>query len=319
MRSYVQALLAAAFCCATGAYAQKDYPVKPVRVIVPSSPGGGTDAVGRVIGAHLSQAFGQQFVIDNRAGAAGMVGYLAAASSAPDGYTLLVAPTTITSLHVLSKVPQFDVVKDFAPITQAVASSQVLVIHPSVAARSLRDLVQLAKQKPDELAFASPGEGSVPHLAVELLKHKAGIEMRHIPYKGVAPALTDVMAGRVQAMLVNVISAKTHVDGGRVRALAVTSLKRTDALRDVPTIAESGYPGYEALQWFGFFTRAGTPSPIVMRLYGEIAKALRDPEVKKRFVDEEPIGNTPAEFTRVVRAEVSKWTEVARVAKLQPN
>jgi tripartite-type tricarboxylate transporter receptor subunit TctC len=298
------------------AHAQTDWPVKPVRIIVPSSPGGGTDTIARLLGAHFSSALGQQFVIDNRAGAAGLIGYQIAARTAGDGYTLLVAPTTITSIHLVTKNPQFDVAKDFAPITQVVASTQALVVHPSLPAKSVRDLVALARKSPD-LTFASPGEGSVPHLAMELLKLMTGMQMTHIPYKGVSPALSDVIGGRVSAMLVNVISARPHIDAGRLRALAVSARKRADALPNVPTVAEAGFGDYEALQWFGLFATAGTPPRILSRLHTLTVAALREPETKKRLADEEPIGNSPEEFARIIKAEVGKWTKVARAAKLQ--
>ncbi|HZN24311.1 MAG TPA: tripartite tricarboxylate transporter substrate binding protein [Burkholderiales bacterium] len=313
-------LVATGLCLAATphAYAQNEWPVKPVRIIVPSSPGGGTDTIARLLGAHFSSALGQQFVIDNRAGAAGLIGYQIAARTAGDGYTLLVAPTTITSIHLVTKNPQFEVTKDFAPITQVVASTQALVVHPSLPAKSVQELVALAKKSPD-LTFASPGEGSVPHLAMELLKLMTGTQMTHVPYKGVSPALTDVIGGRVSAMLVNVISAKPHIDAGRLRALAVSARKRADALPSVPTVTEAGYGDYEALQWFGLFATAGTPPRILSRLHTLTVAALREPETKKRLADEEPIGNSPEEFAKVIRAEVAKWTKVARAAKLQAS
>jgi tripartite-type tricarboxylate transporter receptor subunit TctC len=300
-------------------HAQTDWPAKPVRIIVPSSPGGGTDTIGRLLAAHFSAALGQQFIIENRAGAAGAIGYAVTARAPGDGYTLLVAPTTITSIHLVLKNPQFDALRDFTPITQVVASAQVLVVHPSLPPRSIRDLVALAKKNPDELTFASPGEGSVPHLAVELLKNMTNIQMRHIPYKGVTPGLTDVIGGRVAAMIVNIISAKPHVDAGKLRALAVTSRKRAAALPGLPTVSEAGYGDYEALQWFGLLAPAGTPARIVSRLHTLTAAALRDPETKKRLADEEPIGNAPEEFARVMKSEVEKWTKVARAANLRPQ
>jgi len=319
MRPLIRFALLAAALFAGGLHAQTDWPVKPVRIIVPSSPGGGTDTIGRLLAAHFSAALGQQFVIDNRAGAAGAIGYAVAARTRGDGYTLLVAPTTITSIHLVLKNPQFDALRDFTPITQVVASAQALVVHPSLPPRSLRDLVALAKKNPDDLTFASPGEGSVPHLAVELLKSMTNITMRHIPYKGVTPALTDVIGGRVAAMIVNVISAKPHIDAGKLRALAVTSRKRAAVLPNVPTVSEAGYGEYEALQWFGLFAPAGTPPQIVSRLHVLTVAALRDPETRKRLADEEPIGNSPEEFARAIKAEVEKWTRVARAANVRPQ
>jgi tripartite-type tricarboxylate transporter receptor subunit TctC len=300
------------------AHAQTAWPVKPVRIIVPSSPGGGTDTIARLLGTHFSNAVGQQFVIDNRAGAAGLIGYQIAARTAGDGYTLLVAPTTITTLHLVVRNPQYDVLKDFAPVSQIVASTQALVVHPSLPAKSLPELVALAKKSPD-LSFASPGEGSVPHLAVELLKMMTGMQMTHVPYKGVTPGLTDVIGGRVSAMLVNVISARPHVESGKLRAIAVSARKRAEALPSVPTVTEAGYGDYEALQWFGLFATAGTPPSILSRLHTLTVAALREPETKKRLADEDPIGNSPAEFARIIKAEVEKWTKVARAAKIQPR
>ncbi|MCC7486078.1 MAG: tripartite tricarboxylate transporter substrate binding protein [Burkholderiales bacterium] len=301
------------------ALAQSEYPVKPVRLIVPSSPGGGTDTIGRFLAHYLAAALGQQFVIDNRAGAAGLIGYNLAVRAPADGYTLVIAPTSITSLHLVYRNSQFNAELDFAPISQIVASAQALVVHPSVPARSLKELVALAGKSAGDLAYASPGEGSVPHLAVEQLKMMAGIDLRHVPYKGVAPGLTDVVGGRVAAMIVNVISAKPHVDGGRLTAVAVTSLKRVEAMPAVPTVAESGYPGYEALQWFGLFAPAGTPRAVISRLNQLTVAALREPEAKKRLAGEDPIGNSPEEFAKVIKAEVARWTKVARAAKLEPR
>lgn len=310
------ALCSLAIC--TAAHAQPQWPTKPVRIIVPSSPGGGTDTIARLLGAHFSAALGQQFVIDNRAGAAGLIGYQIAARTAGDGYTLLLAPTTITTIPLVVRNPQYDPLKDFAPISQVVASTQVLVVHPSVPAKSVRDLAALSKKSAD-LTFASPGDGSVPHLAMEHLKMLAAMQMTHVPYKGVTPGLTDVIGGRVSAMLVNVISARAHVDAGKLRALAVSSRKRAEALPAVPTVSEAGYGDYEALQWFGLFATAGTPPKVLSRLHALTVAALRDPDTKKRLADEEPIGNTPEEFAKVIRAEVDKWSKVAKAAKLQPQ
>ena len=318
LRSAVMAL-GALLVIAVDAHAQAEWPVKPVRIIVPSSPGGGTDTIARLLGAHFSVALGQQFVIDNRAGAAGLIGYQIAARTTGDGYTLLVAPTTITSLPLVVKNPQYDPLKDFAPITQVVASTQALVVHPSIPVRSVADLAALAKKSPDQLTFASPGDGSVPHLAMEHLKILAGMQMTHVPYKGVTPGLTDVIGGRVSAMLVTVISAKPHIDAGKLRAIAVSSRKRAEALPNVPTVSEAGYGDYEALQWFGLFATAGTPPRVLSRLHTLTVATLRDPETKKRLADEEPIGNTPEAFSKVIRAEVEKWSKVAKAAKLQPQ
>ena len=302
-----------------GVWAQPEWPNKPVRIIVPSSPGGATDLIGRLLAANFSAALGQQFIVENRAGASGGIGYVVTARSPADGYTLVISTTAITSLHIVMKDVQFDALKDFSPITQIVASAQVLAVHPSVPARSIRELVTLAKSNPDALTFASPGEGSVPHLAVELLKTMAGVRMTHVPYKGVNPALIDVIGGHVSSIVVNVISAKNNVDTGKLRALAVTSLKRAEALPNTPTVAEQGYPGYEALQWFGLLAPAGTPMRIISKLHTLTLATMRDPETKKRLAEEEPIGNTPEEFTKVMRLEIEKWSRVAKIANIKAN
>ena len=302
-----------------GVWAQPEWPNKPVRIIVPSSPGGATDLIGRLLAANFSAALGQQFIVENRAGASGGIGYVVTARSPADGYTLVISTTAITSLHIVMKDVQFDALKDFSPITQIVASAQVLAVHPSVPARSIRELVTLAKSNPDALTFASPGEGSVPHLAVELLKTMAGVRMTHVPYKGVNPALIDVIGGHVSSIVVNVISAKNNVDTGKLRALAVTSLKRAEALPNTPTVAEQGYPGYEALQWFGLLAPAATPMRIISKLHTLTLATLHDPETKKRLAEEEPIGNTPEEFTKVMRLEIEKWSRVAKIANIKAN
>ncbi len=312
-----------AACClaAPGAQAQSAYPTKPVKIIVPSSPGGGTDTVTRLLAQHLSEKLGHNFYIENRPGAGSMTGIEAGARSAPDGYTLLVAASTMTSLHVVREKMRFDAVKDFDPITLLVSIPNVLVVHPSVPAKSFAEFIALAKQEPGKLSFATPGLGSTVHMAMELLKVKAGIDMLHIPYNGVAPALTDVIAGRVSAMLVNIASAKAHVDSGALRALAVSSLKRASALPDLPTIAELGIPGYEAIQWFGLLAPVGTPKEIVARLHDETVAGLKTEKVVKWMATEgaEPGGGTPEEFAALIAREVKEWSEVARAAGIKPK
>ena len=288
---------------ASPAAAQSDYPSKPVKIIVPSAPGGGTDIAARVLAQHLSQAMGQQFFIDNRPGAGNMIGIEAAARSAPDGYTLLMTASTLSINQLTYKKVLYDAVRDFAPISLVVSLPSVLVVHPSVPARSLAELVALAKQKPDQLTYASAGIGTNPHLSMELLKTMTGIEIRHIPYRGVGPAL------------------KPQVDAGTVRGLAVTGLKRVEALPDVPTVAEAGIANYEALQWYGLLAPAGTPAPIITRLHAETAKAVRSAEMKERLAADgaDPVGNTPAEFAAHIKEEMRKWAEVARAAKIEPQ
>jgi tripartite-type tricarboxylate transporter receptor subunit TctC len=306
---------------ASPAGAQSDYPSKPVKIIVPSAPGGGTDIAARVLAQHLSQAMGQQFIIDNRPGAGNMIGIEAAARSAPDGYTLLMTASTLSINQLTYKKVLYDAVRDFAPISLVVSLPSVLVVHPSVPARSLAELIALAKQKPDQLTYASAGIGTNPHLSMELLKTMAGVELRHIPYRGVGPALNDVVAGQVSVLIAGVLTTKPQVDAGTVRGLAVTGLKRVEGLPDVPTVAEAGIANYEALQWYGLLAPAGTPAPIIARLHAETAKAVRSAEMKERLAADgaDPVGNTPAEFAAHIKDEMRKWAEVARTAKIEPQ
>jgi tripartite-type tricarboxylate transporter receptor subunit TctC len=306
---------------ASPAGAQSDYPSKPVKIIVPSAPGGGTDIAARVLAQHLSQAMGQQFFIDNRPGAGNMIGIEAAARSAPDGYTLLMTASTLSINQLTYKKVLYDAVRDFAPISLVVSLPSVLVVHPSVPARSLAELVALAKQKPDQLTYASAGIGTNPHLSMELLKTMTGIEIRHIPYRGVGPALNDLVAGQVGILIAGVLTTKPQVDAGTVRGLAVTGLKRVEGLPDVPTVAEAGVANYEALQWYGLLAPAGTPAPIITRLHAETAKAVRSAEMKERLAADgaDPVGNTPAEFAAHIKEEMRKWAEVARAAKIEPQ
>ena len=303
------------------AQAQTDYPTKPVKIIVPSAPGGGTDISARVLAQFLSQTMGQQFYIENRPGAGNMIGIEAAAKSAPDGYTLLMTASTLTINHLTYKKVLFDALRDFAPISLVVSLPSVLVVHPSVEANSLAEFIALAKRKPGELTYASAGTGTNPHFAMELLKTMAGIDVRHIPYKGVGPGLNDVIAGQVSAMIAGVLTTRPQIDGGKLRGLAATSLTRIESLPNIPTAAEAGVPKYEALQWYGLLAPAGTPAPIVARLYYETAKAARSPEMKARLAADgaEPVGNTPAAFAAHIRDEMEKWAAVARAAGIEPQ
>jgi tripartite-type tricarboxylate transporter receptor subunit TctC len=301
------------------ANAQSDYPSRPVHVIVPSAPGGGTDTSARVIADHLSRSMGQQFVVENRPGAAQLIGIEAASRATPDGYTLLVAASPITIIPAINDKARYNVLRDFAPISQLISVPSILVSDPRLPIRSLKDFIATAKQKPGDLTYASAGTGTQPHMAMELLKSMAGIDVRHIPYKGVAPALTDLIAGRTSAMFVNMISVKAHVDSGALRALANSDSKRASVMPDVPTVAEAGVPGFEAMQWFGLFAPAGTPAAIVERLQKETALALRAPAMKARLAADgaDAVGNTPAEFIAVVKSELEKWERVAKAANLK--
>src|SRR5438132_1543682 len=255
--------------------AQSDDPTRPVRIIVPSPPGGGTDPFARLVGQHLSTALGQQFVVDNRPGGGTLIGMDAVAHAPPDGYTLYMSPSTTTTMHIVRKSMPYDVRRAFSPITQVVVLPQALIIHPSVAARSMQDYIGLAKRAPGTLSYGSAGIGTAPHMAMELLKSMAGIDVQHIPYRGVSQSVTDILGGRVSGMILNVLTSKPHLDQGGMRALGVTGLKRSEAMPTVPTIDESAVPGYEALQWFGLLAPAGTPTPILELLQTKLAEGFR--------------------------------------------
>ena len=297
------------------------YPSKAVRFIVPSAPGGGTDIVTRVVAQKMSESMGQQFVVENRAGAGSIIGVDIAAKSPPDGYTLVMSPSTVVINPYLFKKLPFDVLRDLIAVSEAASVANVLVVHPSVTANSVSELVALAKKSPGQLSFASAGTGSSPHMSVEVLKSMAGIELLHVPYKGTTPGLLDLLAGRVNMMMANTLTVGQHVKAGKLRALGVTSLKRSIALPEVPPISEAGVPGYEVIQWYGTFAPAGTPREVVGKVQGEMAKALKLSDVREHLAKDgaEPVGSTPEEFAARVRTELDKWGKVARTANIQPE
>src|SRR5687767_1635307 len=314
--------LAVLMLAATGPAALAAYPDKPVRLIVPSVPGGGTDTTMRMIAPKLGELLGQQVVIDNRGGAAGNIGAEAVARAAPDGYTLLalIASHTINP-HLMSKVP-FDVERDFAPISLAVTLPNVLVSNPALPARSLKELIAFVKARPGQLQYASAGFGSNPHLMMELFASMAGLKMVHVPYKGIAPAFTDVIAGYVHVMAGNILSALPHVRSGRIRAYGVTSATRSNGAPEIPTLSEAGVPGYDAVQWFGLAAPAGTPRDVISKLHATTVQALNDPAVSQRFVsggaDPRP-SKSPEDFAAYIRAEHVKWGTVIKRAGIKPE
>jgi tripartite-type tricarboxylate transporter receptor subunit TctC len=305
---------------ATQAFAQAEYPSRPVRIVVPSPPSGGTDIIGRVLAQHFSAAFGQPFVVENRAGAGNMIGIEAVARAAADGHTLLMAPSTLALNSVLYKKIPYDPIRDFAPITLAATAPNVLIVNTELPARSLTEFIALAKQKTNQLSYGTPGVGTSPHMAMELLKSMAGIELQHVPYRGTAPALTDVMSGQIAGMFANALTARPQVDAGRVRALAVSGPRRIAALPNVPPVAET-LKGYEATQWYGLLAPAGTAPAVISRLNAEALKALRSDEMKERLALDgaEPVGTTPAQFAALIKDELEKWTRVARAAGIEPQ
>jgi tripartite-type tricarboxylate transporter receptor subunit TctC len=300
------------------AFAQEPWPTRPVRIIVPFPAGGVADLAPRVVGQKLSEKWGQPVIVENKAGAAGNIGMGEGARAAPDGYTLVLAPTgNLTVNQFLFKLP-FDTAKDFAPITLLATSPNVLVVNPSVPAKTFRELIEYAKANPGKLNFASPGAGSGAHLAGELLDIDAGIQATHVPYKGLAPAVTDLLGGQVQMMFAGISTVIQHVKNGKLVALAIASPKRSAQLPDVPTVAESGIPGFDVTSWYGLVTRAGTPPAIIDKIQRDAAEALRDPEVRSRFagLGLEPGGNTPAEFEAMIASESRKWGDIVRKAHI---
>jgi len=291
------------------------WPNRPVRFLVPFAAGAGiNDIMARLVGQHLGAGLGQPVVIENRAGAGGIAGTDAAAKAAPDGYTFLMTNVSlVTSAYLYPKLP-YDPQKDFVPVTLVATSPLMLVVHPSVAAKSVQELIALAKANPGRLNFGSGGVGSTPHLSVELFKSAVGIDAVHVPYKGGAPALNDLVGGQLSFMIENVPGTMPFVKAGKLRALAITSAQRSPLEPALPTMAESGVPGYEVVGWQGLFAVAGTPSEIVARLQAEVARLLRLPEVRERLaaLGAEPVGSTPAEFGAFVRAEHARWGRVIR-------
>ena len=319
-----QSLLSLALCAglSQAAMAQAQWPnERVIKIVVASSAGGGTDTVARVLASELAKPIGQQFVVENRPGAGNVRGSDVVAKSAPDGYTLLMSASTLAINHVMYKQLPYDVARDFAPITQMVSLPNVLVVGMGTPFRSFGDFLSAARAKPGALTYGSAGLGTAPHMAMELLRVSANIDVLHVPYTGVAPALNDIIGNRVDGMLVNFLSAKPQIDGGTLRALAMSSASRSRFMPDLPTINESGVPGYEAIQWFGLLAPAGTPQAIIDRLQAETAKILDTPAMKARLALEgaEPIGNSPAEFSALIKAEMAKWSQVAKAAGIKPE
>jgi len=299
------------------AFAQAQaYPTKPVKLVVPYPPGGPTDIVARLVAQKLSDAMGQQFIIDNRPGAGGNPGAELVARSPADGYTLVVATTAHAINPSLFKNLGYSLSKDFAPVSQLTSGPLVIVANPQLPAKNVAELIALAKSKPGELNFASSGNGQSTHLSAELFAAMAGVKMNHIPYKGSAPALTDTMGGQTQLMFDTMLSAMPHVKAGKLKALAVTSATRSPVAPDLPTVAESGLPGYEAIAWNGLLAPAGTPPEVLARLSAELKKVLAAPDVKDKFEAQgfAAAWNSPDDFGRFLTAEVDKWAKVVKVS-----
>jgi len=313
------ALLGAALALSGTATAQ-NYPTKPVRVVVGFGAGGGTDLAARAIAQKLSDALGTTFIVDNRPGAAGNLGADIVAKATPDGYTMLMSNSTIAIPSLSLKLP-FDIRKNFIPLSLIALGPSVLVVSPSLAVKDIKGLVALAKSKPNALSFGSGGIGNVTHLAMELLMSSAGIEMQHIPYKGGAPSVVGLLSGEVQALFTSIPTALSQIKAGKVRALGVSISKRSNALPDVPSIAEAGIPGYYAASWYGLLLPAGTPTAVVNTLSKEIVaamevSAIRDGMNRQGF---EPVGNEPEEFAKFIREEIPRWDKVVKAARIKPQ
>ena len=304
---------------ATAASAQS-YPDKSVRMVVPFAAGAGSnDIMARLVAQKLSDALGQQFVVDNRPGASGIIGTDIVAKAPPDGYTVLMMSLTFTvNPSLFSKLP-YDTVRDLIPVTMVASAPLMLVVHPSVPAKSVTEFIAYAKANPGKLNFGSGGPGTTPHLAGEMIKTVAGIQVTHIPYKGGAPALTDLVAGQIQFMCENIPGTLPFAKAGKLRALAVTDLKRSPLLPELPTLDEAGLKGYQIVGWNGLFVPAGTPQPIVNRLNAEVVKALALPDVKDRLatLGADAVGDTPQHFAVFIKAEIPKWAKVVKDAGLK--
>ena len=315
-RAVLLGALAVASLAAAPAFGQADYPSRPLRMVVPFPPGGSTDIAARVVGERLGAAFNQAVVIENRAGGGGSVGAEAVARMPADGYTMIMGVTGSHAINVSLTKLRYHPLKDFDPITQVGTLPNVLVVHPSVPANTLGELIALAKREPGKLNYASLGNGTAAHLTLEMFKSLAGVDIVHVPYAGSGPAINAMLAGQVQMMIDGLPSSLPHINAGKMKALAVTSIARSASVPQVPTIAESGFPGFSADAWNGLFVPKGTPPAIINRLYQEVAAILKQPAVIERFasVGLVPVGSTPAEYTAYLQAEIEKWARFVKVS-----
>lgn len=296
-----------------------DYPTRPIRFIVPFPPGGPVDLLARLVGQEMSRSFGQQVVIDNRPGANGIIGTDLVAKAAPNGYTILMGNVGPIAVNIsLYKGLPYNPLNDFAPVSMVARSPQILLSHPALPVPSVKELVRLAKSRPGQLTYGTAGAGSATHLSMELFKTMAGVDIVHVPYKGVAPALTDLLAGQVPLVMSNVVPAQPFIRAGKLRGLAVTSRQRSPALPEVPTMIEAGLPGFEAVVWFGILAPAGTPNEIIVKLNNEIGRVLALPKTRERLsaLGSEVWAMTPDEFTVYIKAEVAKWRKVIHDTKV---
>jgi tripartite-type tricarboxylate transporter receptor subunit TctC len=312
----VGALALALLCSAAIA---QTYPSKPVRVVVSFPPGAGVDIVARTVMPKLADAVGQQFIIDNRAGASGNLGSEVVAHAPPDGYTLLFTPASVASSQALYTKLNYSLTRDLEPISMVAAAPFVLVVHPSLPVKNVKELIAMAKAKPGQLLYASTGNGGSPHLATEMFKQQAKIDITHIPYKGTPPAVTDLIAGQVSMMFANTLSVLPYVNSGRLRALAISSAKRSAAAPAIPTIAENGMPGFDSVTWFGVLAPAGTPREIINRLSTELRRVAQTKAVADQLIAQgaDPIGSTAEEFGARIKSDIAKWTVIINAAGIK--
>ena len=301
--------------------AQPAFPTKPIRLIMPFAPGGSADNLGRIIQPALGEALGQQLVIDNRPGASSIIGTDLTAKALPDGYTVLMVTTTHTVTPSLVPKLPFDPIKDFAGVSVVVTQPNILAVHPSVPVKSVKELIALAKAKPNTLNFASGGNGSSPHLSGELLKMVAGIQITHVPYKGSGPGVTDLLGGHVQMMFAGPLAFEQYIKADRLRALAVADKRRSSLLPDVPTMTEAGFPGVETGTWYALLVPAKTPRPVVDQLYGAVAKIMQQPDMKKRMAGQgvDIVASTPQQTDKMLVEETTKWAKLVKAANIKAD
>jgi hypothetical protein len=314
--------IAGALVAAVAPANAQDYPAKPIRLIIPFAPGGTNDVIGRLMAAKLGEMLGQQVIPDNRAGAGGTVGIELVVKTPPDGYNLVIGNIATLAINpTLYPKLSYDPLRDLQPVTLIAKVPQVLVAHPSLPAKNTRELVALAKSRPGELAYGSGGNGSGAHISGEMLKMLAGVNLTHIPYKGVGPAQIDLLAGQIQLVFGGVPSVAPQVRTGRLRALGITGPKRVVTFPDVPTIVESGVKNYESTMWYGVLAASGTPQPLVMKLHGAVNRALRTPDLNERLLADgsEPSGMLPEEFTAFIKSELTRWAPVIRASGAKPD
>jgi tripartite-type tricarboxylate transporter receptor subunit TctC len=309
------------FALCTGLAQAQNWPARPVRFIVPFPPGGSTDVAARAIADKLTRALGQQFIVDNRAGAGGVIGTAEVARAAPDGQTILFAANQVSTMFLVVKNIQYDMLRDFAAVTQVTTQPNAIAVHASLPARNVRELVALAKARPGQLTYAHPGPGSGQHMTGELLKKMARIDMVGVPYKGGGQAVIDLIGGQVPVCVLGSTPLIPHHKSGRIRIIAFTSKDRFGPMPEIPTLHESGYPGFDSTQWLGLLAPRGTGAEVVQRLHAETVKALALPDVKERFAAAalQPVGNTPQQFAEVIRAEIERWSKLARELGIQPQ